>query len=361
MKKTPILLLAVASLMITMACVTFERIIFGAPEPAPVTQAAPTPEPPTPQPEATETPISLPTESASCPNGDCITACVADLGSIINRSATNTLRQKFNAASQDEEITLATYTISGDQIIDPVFEENIPQKLKKMRDNTSAHQNIWRYFAALIPNDQRTILEQFVISTDGQDEILASVYQSDESPEKWNLQVDIADSDNPQDLTFTLIHEFAHLLTLNPDQIEPNLAIFNAPDDPDVYYEESLSSDTYFTYEGCTLPGAYLNLFVEQYWIDLYNEWLEIDSIEDEDEYYVQLDEFYARYHDQFVSDYAVTSPEEDIAESFAIFILEERPTVQDTASQKVRFFYQFPELVKLRRQIALGLCSQAK
>lgn len=354
------LLLILSTLMFaTLACVTAERLVFGDEDYAqPVPEIAPR-QPDNPQPAPAQP--AEPNAGNNCSNGDCIIACMESLDSILYPSSANALRGKTHNASTDEEIILVTYTVQGDQILYPEINPDIPGRLKTLQENTNAHENLWRYYATLIPASERTYLNEFVIYTDGKEEGLAAVSQSITDPARWDLMVDIADSEHPQDLTFTLIHEFGHLLTLNASQIEPNLQVFNNPDDPDVYYEESLTCPNYFTYEGCANPDSYMNLFVDQFWWDIFDEWSEIDMEEDEDRYYERLDDFYYRYEDQFITDYAATSPEEDIAESFSYFILTEAPVGNSIAEEKVLFFYQFPELVRLREKIAIGLCSQVR
>ena len=61
----------------------------------------------------------------------------------------------------------------------------------------------------------------------------------------------------------------------------------------------------------------------------------------------------------EFVTDYAPTSPAEDIAESWSFFVLKKKPASKTIANEKVLFFYEFPELVNLRSQIAHNLCDQ--
>lgn len=50
---------------------------------------------------------------------------------------------------------------------------------------------------------------------------------------------------------------------------------------------------------------------------------------------------------------YAATNPFEDIAESFTDFILLKKPAdASRVESQKILFFYDYPELVELRDRI---------
>ena len=74
--------------------------------------------------------------------------------------------------------------------------------------------------------------------------------------------------------------------------------------------------------------------------------------------YYNALYGFYKKYQDQFVGDYAVTHPAEDIAESFTHFVFSPKPAGESIRDQKVRFFYEYPELVELRGQILNATCA---
>ena len=76
--------------------------------------------------------------------------------------------------------------------------------------------------------------------------------------------------------------------------------------------------------------------------------------------YKTEVHEFYAKYPDQFVSEYAATNPVEDIAESWTEFVMRPKPTGTSIADQKVQFFYEYPELVETRRQILQGVCKYA-
>jgi hypothetical protein len=170
--------------------------------------------------------------------------------------------------------------------------------------------------------------------------------------------VDIVDSDDKLDLTYTLIHEYAHLLTLGPNQVTPSMAVFNNPDDNDIYYEEASACPVYFPGEGCSNRDSYINAFFNRFWADIHEEWQDINLIEDDDEYYEALDNFYYDYEGRFLTDYAATNPEEDIAEAFSFFVLSPRPGWSTIAEEKILFFYDYPELVRLRDEIISGICS---
>lgn len=299
------------------------------------------------------TPTSIVAANASCP---AITGRIVDANTSVELS--NEFSKNFyNASSDDEATYLVTYLISDDEIVEPYY-ETVPADLQDEQRNYELHRQLWEYYRSLIPPAYRTTLAEFSIMTDGQENILAAVTQTYNDPNLWSLDVDIADTNDYYYLTFTLVHEFAHLLTLGPNQVPPSLAIFDNPDDNDIYIKELSACSTYFPGEGCSNPDSYVNAFYEQFWTDIYDEWNEINLIEDEDKYYEALDKFYKKYQDQFLTDYSVTNPAEDIAEAFGFFVFAEIPDGDTVAEQKILFFHQYPELVQLRNQIVANTCA---
>jgi hypothetical protein len=293
-----------------------------------------------------------PVEAASCP---AITDQIVSANTPLDLSSD--IAKDFNAAPTDDEtIYLVTYNVTGDEISDPSYED-VPSNLKDEQDDTAAHQQIWDYFTSLIPLEYRPTLSEFSIMTDGTDNVLAAVAQTYDDPNRWGLEVDIADTNDYYYLTFTLVHEFAHLLTLGPDQMPPSIPIFNNPDDNDIYLKEVAACPNFFPGEGCSNADSYINAFYNQFWTGIYDEWNEINLEEDEDLYYEKLDDFYNKYEDQFLTDYSATHPAEDIAEAFGFFVFADKPAGDTIAEQKILFFYQYPELVQLRSDILSNLC----
>ncbi|HSG45773.1 MAG TPA: hypothetical protein VLA72_21730 [Anaerolineales bacterium] len=252
---------------------------------------------------------------------------------------------------------IVTYTVNGDQLSDPYYED-VTNDLQDEQDDSSTHEFVWEYFTALIPADKRTFIAEYSITTDGVDNTLAAVTQTYNDPKEWVLEVDILDINDTYTLTFTLVHEFGHLLTLNAEQVPPSERVFNNPDNSDIYESERADCLEYFPGEGCSIASSYINVWHDQFWVDIYDEWDEINYAEDDDTYYEMLDDFYYKYEDQFVTDYAATTPEEDIAESWSFFVLAPKPTGNSIADQKVLFFYDYPEFVQLREEILNNLCE---
>ncbi|MDP1716398.1 MAG: hypothetical protein Q8L41_16805 [Anaerolineales bacterium] len=324
---------SIALLIITMACSTLLGDDLPETEYSeiPATQAA------------TEEPVLK--EAPSCP-------VITDQILALAVSGDNDVEENL----LESEITLVTYSLSGDELIDPFYEE-VPSDLQDEQNDEQTHRQVWDYFRAVVPASERERIGEYSIITDGQGGTLAAVSQTQSDPNLWALQVDIADTGNYYELTYTLLHEFGHLITLGSDQVPPSLAVFNNPDDDNIYFEEASACPDYFPGEGCANPHSYINDFYNQFWTDIHEEWNEINLEEDSDNYYEKLDEFYYKYEDQFVASYAATSPEEDIAEAFAFFIFSHEPAGDTVVEQKVLFFYHYPELVELRANLLGNLC----
>lgn len=154
-----------------------------------------------------------------------------------------------------------------------------------------------------------------------------------------------------EDLIPTLIHEYGHLLSITEEQIEYT-SIRAAEITDEEFFELESNCPTFFIPEGCLTYNSYLNIFYDMFWGDKHDELLQIESIENDEEYEDALYTFYEKYSDEFVTEYAATNPDEDWAESWVIFVLEEKPYDDSIASEKLLYFYDFPELVELREHV---------
>jgi len=255
------------------------------------------------------------------------------------------------------ESHLVTYSVNGDEIRNPAYSA-VADDLKDEQADSATQETVWNYFTAIIPEKNRPFITEYSVLTDGKDNLLAAVAQTYDDPSKWVLEVDVADSKNYENLTFTLMHEFGHLLTLNADQVVPSLNVFNNPHNTEIYDQEAALCPNYFPGEGCSKSNSYINHFYQRFWTSIYDEWNQVDQEQDELAYYIKLNDFYSKHEDQFVSDYAATNAAEDIAESWAYFVFTPKPDGNTVAEQKILFFYEYPELVELRQEILNNLCN---
>jgi hypothetical protein len=253
------------------------------------------------------------------------------------------------------EYTLATYPVRGDNLAEPDL-PSVPQSVRAFQEDASLHQEMWDLIVDTVPATYRSEVDYFEVFTDGPGGMLGAVEQVDR-PGIWVMELDAQDAGHFPDLATTLIHELFHIMSLNASQVEPNHEVFDHPDDPALYARREAACQTYFLFEGCARPDSYLNLFLERFWQDLYPEWVQIYQGQSEQALEQDIYEFYSRYPQEFVSSYAATSLEEDLAESFMYFVLAPMPAGDTPAEEKILFFYEYPDLVSLREQMRQGLC----
>lgn len=151
----------------------------------------------------------------------------------------------------------------------------------------------------------------------------------------WGLGVNLAgvdldDPDSVRDIVITLLHEYGHLLTLNETQIDYDMAnMVQLCKRADRYLVLMSSS-----FKGCAEEKSYLQAFIDRFWQGRATP-----------------------NGNNFVTKYASTDPEEDIAESFTDFILRQRITeAKDVGDEKIMFFYSYPKLVELRDRLRSSL-----
>ncbi len=256
---------------------------------------------------------------------------------------------------------LAEYSVNGDTLSAPVL-ETVPADLRDEQNDSTLQSQAWEIFTDLIPAQDRQMVAQFNVFTDGYSNTLAAVDQTKQDLSLWMLEVDIADLEDKDALIFTMIHEYAHLLTLNASQVIPDPDTVKDPYNLELQRMKAATCNTYYTGTGCSQADSYIQAFYTRFWADINDEWVAIDELQygtdDFVPYYNGLYNFYLANQDQFVGDYAVTHPAEDIAESFTHFVFSPKPVGNSIKDQKIAFFYEYPELVQLRENILNGACS---
>lgn len=270
----------------------------------------------------------------------------------------------------DSEIDeLIRYRISGNQLKEIQQKESPAENEAVLIGQYEKHRRMLEYFNQLFPADLRSYVSYFAIFTDGPGNTYGAVHQSEDNPRQWVLSMDIVDAFNGDDfnareLTYTLVHEFGHILTLNETQIDVDSGIYyieSGQTFEEIYEEKkALCAPQVFIEEGCSNTGSTINLFYQQFWKTIKDEHDLIQEIEDENEYQRALDDFYEKNKNQFVTQYAATNLGEDIAESFTAFVLKDKPAEATTiADQKILFFYEIEYLVRLRENIRTSIARQ--
>lgn len=209
-------------------------------------------------------------------------------------------------------------------------------------EESDQHTEIWKLFISLIPKDYRWDLLEFGVNNDPDWDTFAFVQQNAFNNSGWDLYVNLAafynlnGELNMQESIYTLIHEFAHIHTLNKKQVK----YFPVDASDQVIMNFQSKCITNFIMEWCLFKNAYLESFINLYWKENFTKL---------QKYPEQEFDFYSWNESEFVSSYAATNPWEDIAETFTMFILKTKPQGNSVADQKILFFYNYPDLVKLR------------
>jgi len=210
----------------------------------------------------------------------------------------------------------ASYEVRGDSL---VLLEGDPEPW---------HGDAWERWIELVPTSARWRVARFDAiagTSEGQVEPISDNLQV------WSLRIAQLD-DRLRDVA--LIHELGHLVSLGPTEVVPAT-------DPSVEDECA----TYFSVEGCAIPGRLFERFVTKFW--------------DGDDGGRQDQAALERYRldsESYVSGYAATNPGEDIAETFVFFVYGLRPTGPTIADEKIALLWEFPDLVELRQWLRRGL-----
>ena len=147
------------------------------------------------------------------------------------------------------------------------------------------------------------------------------------------LALDVTGQGTPAELDRTMIHEFAHLLTLRGSQISPD--------------EAANRSCPIFTNElGCPGPGSYLYAWDRAFWKGY--TVADADAERGNDKKVLQRVQ-----RGGYVTEYAATDPAEDIAETFSEWVLgTSHPDAGTTVRRKLAFFDSYPEALALRTHV---------
>lgn len=113
--------------------------------------------------------------------------------------------------------------------------------------------------------------------------------------------------------------------------------------------------EKYGTITHTARKDAYIYQFYSRFW----NDQIYLDSIATE--YNTQINArkyFYLRHQDDFLNEYASQDPFKDIVESMTRFILFEKNTENNIKGEKIRFFYEYDDIIELKDIIGKNLLT---
>jgi len=195
------------------------------------------------------------------------------------------------------------------------------------------------------------LLEEFTSAADrgrlalfagflGDDEELqtvAYVVPVTDDGEEFRMSVNLdAATAEPEGFVLTVVHEFAHVLTSGPDQLDRTIR----PED----------CTTFDNGSGCFLPGSWVAQWVDRFW-----DAQALSGIDPDREPSPDDGDARCAVDPSFLGPYAASHPEEDFAESFSAFVLD--VPVPDPVRPRMDFFASDEEFRRFRdRALAAGI-----
>jgi len=242
--------------------------------------------------------------------------------------------------------------------------DDVDKKLEKFQSE-KLHREIFNAYVSVTPQVILDELVYFSITTDDYSGTQTAVtFRDVDNPLKMELSVDPVDAVpngmiDKQFFISLMIHENAHMFSLNASQSdndmiysETNAEMITLMDKKQAACEPNYYTDI----AGCMNDDSYLNLFFQDFWVNVYPDYKWTFEFDTDEAFYVYEDKFIEKYKDQFITIYAMSYVEEDFAESFTAFVLLEKPTGNSIVDQKILFFYDFAEIVEMRDFIRSNL-----
>lgn len=230
--------------------------------------------------------------------------------------------------AQDMKI-LATYDVEGDKFKKVSGKLNAEQ-LKKL-------EYTYGIFTRIIPKSERKNLIKLEVYE--KDASAAYINNHEERTDKMVLGINIDEAKDSSigpvqkyEIASLFIHEFGHLFSTDNIETKEGGSCYE-PNGP--------------TFD-CYKPNSYINVFHNEFWSKVDKNYKQNGEKDNKD-----LRKFYDLNKDNFINSYAASNPYEDFAETFMTFVTEYVPEKSDdVVSQKIAFFYQYDNLVKLRTEI---------
>ncbi len=285
-----------------------------------------------PQTTLAQTPPSATTRAALLAQIEALLQQIQVLQALVNERLSEeiqikeiTTKPQLNAQNEDDEFEIfETFYFGTD--FEAIYEVDSDLKLIRRDLRTGVRVSdlrLWDLFVDTIgKKETKRYIDEFRVFDQSTSHIGAFVElrRSTAAPDYWILGINEDDFDSRSDpsrrsYSALFIHEFAHLIIEDEEEI---MADFT-----DSFWSQKDLRHARATEE---LSGQELDDALEEYYEDNEND---------------------------FVSDYATYNPDEDFAETFTYFVINNRPrNTNDLWSDKVDFMYEFDRLTDLRLEI---------
>lgn len=243
------------------------------------------------------------------------------------------VKEKVFLSETLDEKDFESFLIKDFEDIQAWYLLSSPRQLDQIADKT--HRQYFSRFFELVPDEYDDYFIDFIVFDEAKNEFDGFVetvapYRDD----TWRLGV----SDSMFEFTSTsdfveelFIHEFAHIISY--EGIKGRAAPSNT------------RCHEFFSNFGCPPANSYIIDFLNEFWSEDDLDEL-VDAAEGESIWTNR------ELRNKFVTDYASTNPTEDFAESFTFFVLEDRVKGSGEIADKINYFYDFDDLIKLRNEI---------
>jgi hypothetical protein len=235
------------------------------------------------------------------------------------------LPQLGNDAQTD--ISNANPVLAGEPILAKYHVKNGELGAFVSGNNKSQYRDVWTFYTQLLPQGERkgiTVYAIFAPKGDSKDKAGYVTLNGDKS--SWILAVNPDAPGGRWEQADTLVHETMHVLSIGGNQTDTSAT----------HCSVDLGSAV-----GCPKPDSYLEAYIKRFWTPLLGKWEQAQKNK-------TLEAFYKEHASEFTRDYAATSPSEDIAESFAAYVLN-TPNVPPGVVAKEKFFESYPALVAIK------------
>ena len=206
----------------------------------------------------------------------------------------------------------------------------------------ASHQAYVDRLFELLPEEYHEYFVEFVVFETSDDWVDAFVETMLPYRSQWRYGINetiFADPISDPFQSELLVHEFAHVFSMHE--------VFTATNQPRTCHE-------FFTESGCVSPDTMYGKFLSQFWSE---EKLDtVLAISESRNRTRDIERFYTRNQDSFVTAYAASQPAEDFAESFAHFVLYDDESFGVIADQKIQFFNRFSKSRALKSEILSDL-----
>jgi len=245
------------------------------------------------------------------------------------------------------------YEIENGKLINSfLLGDNNKKVFKELLENQREHLKTWEFITKLFPlYSYDKLWTQVAFGPSNMGALTAGPING-EDPQEFKM--DLASEKFTPHITYYLIHEFGHILTLNANQLDAQTS--------------KEKCETYYIVNGCFKENSYGNKFAEKFWkgSNYEKEYLKLKSTSQDPGSYdyenPAWEKLFKKYENDFVSSYASSSIEEDLAETFTDFIMKEKPTGKSTIkNQKILFFYEFSEMIKLKEDVTNNIKNLEK